>query len=95
MTFPNTPSQRWARAQGACRRGRTDLGRKTIGEYFRKSVHKGNLFWILCKLTESVGDHGCRRHPDWINTMVTAMLTPKQIRAIAYENGVQIPLEIS
>lgn len=95
MTFPNTPSQRWARANGACRRGRTDLGRKTVGEYFRKSVHKGNLYWILCRLTHYFDDAGTKRHPDWVNSMITATLTPKQIRAIAYENGVLIPLEIS
>lgn len=91
----STPSQQWARRKGACARGRRDLGWKSIGEYWRTSRNKGNLYWILCRLTEYIDDAGLHRCPEWLNRMNYSAMTPREMRQVAHANGVMIPLELS
>jgi hypothetical protein len=49
--IPNTPSQRWARAHGACLKGRRRLGRLSIAQYFQSpTAGAWDLIWIARKL---------------------------------------------
>lgn len=43
----DTPSQRWAKNNGACGGGRRRLGRLSIAEYFRTSTAELDLMWIV------------------------------------------------
>lgn len=42
MSFPNTPSQRWARLHGACGSGRRRLGSRSIGQYWKATPNHGH-----------------------------------------------------
>lgn len=42
----NTPSQCWAKDNGACGSGRRRLGRLSIAEYFRTATVGEDLTWI-------------------------------------------------
>jgi hypothetical protein len=46
-TPPNTPSQRWARQQGACIRGRRRLGKRSLAQYLKVSRNTSDIAWVV------------------------------------------------
>lgn len=50
----DTPSQRWAKDQGACSYGRRSLDRQTLADYYRTTNNADHVIWIARHLRAGV-----------------------------------------
>lgn len=97
----NTPSQRWARRNGACLAGRRRLGRQSIYRYFATCWHIGDMAWIACHLKTASPElqvpyvKATKRRSQWIrHASANVLLSRLALRRIMEAYDVQWPSEI-
>ena len=49
----DTPSQQWAKDNGACSSGRRALGAQSLGDYYRTTISVEHVLWIARHLLPS------------------------------------------
>lgn len=95
--LPDTPTQRWLRAHGACISGRRRVGARTGVHYFWRSRSVTDLFFVLEKLSFDVERLDGR--PEFWEWRAGNKKTPRNlcesVRHYALNFGMRFPIELT